>query len=353
MTSILPTSEPTSSPDSTPTPPPKSTPSSVPNSPPSSTPTAHSNSASTSAAFPPPFSLEPARGWVPWRPLLPILGLVFVILPVLGFSPILQSLGLENAERDPVGFAGLVAFLLFAFIGTAVLVFVWVRWVERRSLASIGLGLAGGPGLLLRGHAVGIVTAVAVVAGVALGGGYVVGDVGPAFGSARALFGIVVLLLSFVVQAGSEEILFRGWMLSAGARRGHPAIAVGLSTLLFTFLHWSPRQAPLSTLVSILFALFTCAWALRAGNIWGVSGWHAGWNWMMGVGFEIPITGIDLDVPALLVQLTARGPELLTGGAEGPEGSVVCCLFLAAATVWVWRRRPAGATAAGEVEPSR
>jgi membrane protease YdiL (CAAX protease family) len=293
----------------------------------------------------PPYSTEAVRGWIPWRALTPVLGLLFVALPVLGFSPALQSLGLENAKHDPVGFAGLVAFLVVAFAATGILVFLWVHFVERRSFATIGLGGREGDrpaATLLRGHAIGIATACVVVAAIALAGGYASGAIGPAFASGAALVEIAVFLLCFVVQAGVEEILFRGWMLSAGARRGHPAVAVALSTLLFTFLHWSPRQPLLSTANTILFALFACAWALRAGNIWGVMGWHAGWNWMMGVGFEIPITGFDLGVPALLVELTARGPDSLTGGADGPEGSLACCLFFVVAISWLWWRRDRG-----------
>lgn len=289
----------------------------------------------------PPYSTEPARGWIPWRLLTPVLGLLFVALPAIGFSPLLQSAGLEDARHEPVGFAGLVAFLLVPFAATGFLLLLWVRFVERRSLATIGLGAPGGTGTFVRGHAIGSATACAVVAAIALGGGYLVGEIVPAFASGKALFAIVVFLLCFVVQAGVEEILFRGWMLSAVARRGHPAVAVALSTLLFTFLHWNPRQHPLSTSSTILFALFTCAWSLRAGNVWGVMGWHAGWNWMMGVGFEIPITGFDLDVPALVVHLTDRGPTHLTGGDDGPESSLACILFFVLGIAWLmWRKAP-------------
>ena len=67
-------------------------------------------------------------------------------------------------------------------------------------------------------------------------------------------------------------------------------------------------------------------------------GWHAAWNWLLAVGFEVPITGLDVQVPALLVKLSPVGSDALTGGAEGPEGSFLCTLFLAAASAWLfWR----------------
>ena len=69
-------------------------------------------------------------------------------------------------------------------------------------------------------------------------------------------------------------------------------------------------------------------------------GWHSGWNWLLAVGFEQPITGLDTHMPALVVALTPRGPAWLTGGAQGPEGSVFCTAFFVSAIVWmVWRHR--------------
>jgi membrane protease YdiL (CAAX protease family) len=141
------------------------------------------------------------------------------------------------------------------------------------------------------------------------------------------------LLLAFVVQASVEEIVFRGWMLSAIARKFNVIVAVVLSSALFTLLHYAPGQLWFVTLNVFLFAVFACAWGLRAGNIWGVMGWHAGWNWLLSIGFELPVTGIDVKLPALLVALTPQGPVHLTGGAQGPEGSMLCGFFFLAAAV--------------------
>jgi hypothetical protein len=77
-------------------------------------------------------------------------------------------------------------------------------------------------------------------------------------------------------------------------------------------------------------------------------GWHAGWNWFLATGFELPVTGIDAGVPALIVKLIPQGPDVLTGGGEGPEASAICLLFFAGATAsLLWRLNTrAGAKAA-------
>lgn len=65
------------------------------------------------------------------------------------------------------------------------------------------------------------------------------------------------------------------------------------------------------------------------GKHLGVMGWHIGWNWLLSIGFGVPVTGFVVDLPALLVHLIPQGPDLLTGGSQGPEASWICSgLFL-------------------------
>ena len=61
------------------------------------------------------FSTQPARGWRTWGALVPVLAVLFVALPLLGMSLLLERLSLADAGGEPIGFAGLVAFLLLPF----------------------------------------------------------------------------------------------------------------------------------------------------------------------------------------------------------------------------------------------
>jgi hypothetical protein len=65
-------------------------------------------------------------------------------------------------------------------------------------------------------------------------------------------------------------------------------------------------------------------------------GWHAGWNWFAGVGFGVPITGLDVHLPALLVKFVPSGPDYLTGGFDGPEGSILTLAMLVIASLSVF-----------------
>ncbi len=87
--------------------------------------------------------------------------------------------------------------------------------------------------------------------------------------------------------------------------------------------------------MTFTFAIFACAWVRYSNSIWGVMGWHVGWNWFAGAGFDVPITGLDTSLPALVVKMVPVGPDWLNGGGEGPEGSVFTFVLLAVAGLWI------------------
>jgi hypothetical protein len=184
----------------------------------------------------------------------------------------------------------------------------------------------------------GVLTAGGLVAAIWYAGGLAVEAVAPAFASADALIYIAVLLACFVVQSSVEEILFRGWMLSALTRRVNVVVAIAIVSAVFVLVHFHRGQPPLVMASTFLFSVFACLLVLKARHIWGAMGWHASWNWLIGVGFEIPITGLDVHAPALIAKLRPIGSDMLTGGADGPEGSILCvALFLSASLLLLAR----------------
>jgi membrane protease YdiL (CAAX protease family) len=127
-------------------------------------------------------------------------------------------------------------------------------------------------------------------------------------------------------------------LLSVLARKFNVIVAVVVSSLLFSFLHFSRGQHWLMTLGTFMFAIFACSWALRSRSILGVIGWHSGWNWLLAVGFGLPLTSIDLGLPPLLGGMRPIAADWLTGGAQGPEASVVCLAYFALAIAFLWLR---------------
>lgn len=278
------------------------------------------------------FSDETPKGWIPPSIAAPFICIFLVAISMTPGDFGLTYLGLTDttgSPRGPLGFC----FLLVSFIAMGLAAFSWVRWVEKRSLASVGLCGDGRLKKFLIGLAVGIALMGAIVTAIALSGGYRVADLAPAFASPAALGWIALLLAGFIVQASVEEFVFRGWLFSTIMRRWNMTAAFILSSAAFTFLHFSPRTPLLVLVTTFVFAIFACAWVRRSNSLWGVMGWHTGWNWFGGTGFDVPITGLESDLPALVVKLVPVGPAYLNGAGEGPEGSVFTLALLTVASL--------------------
>lgn len=291
------------------------------------------------------YSPSAVHGWLPWGALVPVLAFTFMVVPSIAAGLLLDRFAPMN-QRGPVGVSGVLALLLSSFPLIALVTWGWVRGIERRPLDTIGLVRPGAARRFVHGHLIGVASVLLVVGLIALAGGYKASGVLPAFSSAAAVGGALLLLFGFAVQSSVEEIVFRGWMLSGIARKLNVPIAVLLTSMLFGLLHYSPSN-PLAFVGTFMFSVFTCCWALRVGHVWGVMGWHSGWNWLLCTGFELPLSGTNPIEPALLTRLIDQGPGLLTGDAFGPEASVLTIAILlavSAALLW-WRRAPAQASA--------
>ena len=278
------------------------------------------------------FSDETPKGWIPPSIAAPFICIFLLVISMLPGDLGLAYLGFTEPMGPPRGPLGFFLMLVsFSALGLAVS--GWVRWVEKRSLASAGLCGDGRLKKFLTGLAVGIAMMGAIVTAIALSGGYRVADLAPAFASPAALGWISLLLAGFTVQASVEEFVFRGWLFSTVMRRWNITAAFILSSAAFTFVHFSPRISLLELVMTFIFAIFACAWVRRSNSIWGVMGWHVGWNWFGGTGFDVPITGLDTGLPALVVKMVPVGPAYLTGAGEGPEGSIFTLALLTAASL--------------------
>jgi len=124
---------------------------------------------------------------------------------------LLEPLGLLDDQWNPRGRYGWFAFLVLPFGAMALVNLLWVRFVERRPLVTIGLVPPGGARAFAIGVALGCVTLLGVVLGGWALGGFRSERAWDAFSSANDLHFIAGLLVSFGVQASAEELVFRGW----------------------------------------------------------------------------------------------------------------------------------------------
>ncbi len=291
-----------------------------------------------------------------WTIAAVVLGLVFMIGGQAGALLPAVATGFIT-PGDQGGDWREMAYELGAAFGlTTILILLWARLFERRGPSALGLN-ARGPIRFVRGYLIGLVFLLTVVGGIWIAGGYVVEGAG-AFGSAAvgaALLPVGVLMLGFIIQGSSEEILFRGWLMQLIASRHGLWIAVVANSALFALAHAGNMEPSNELYVGlaniVLFGLFISLYAVREGSLWGACGWHAAWNWLLGLGFGLEVSGMAMDVTPLITNLTTApgAPWWLTGGAFGPEASLVTTAVLLTGVVGLivrGRTRDQGAEAA-------
>ncbi|MGN6826727.1 CPBP family intramembrane glutamic endopeptidase [Paucibacter sp. M5-1] len=124
-----------------------------------------------------------------------------------------------------------------------------------------------------------------------------------------------------------EELLVRGILFKALERVLGSVPALLASSLLFGLAHLPNDGATLLSTLNVTVAgiLFAAAY-LASGRLWLGIGLHLAWNFCAGHLFSAVVSGHKAEAGLLYGQLA--GPNWLTGGAFGIEGSVITLLAL-------------------------
>ena len=213
-----------------------------------------------------------------------------------------------------------------------------VRWADRRSAASAGLGRRGlaketGLGLLIGGGvfsgAIGVLAAL---------GAYHVSGI-------NAHFQPLVPLLLFLVVAVGEEMIFRGYIFQTLETRWGSGIALAVSALFFGMAHLGNPIAGLTSAQRLIgpgFIVFEASILMTAGylltrRLWLPIGLHWGWNFFESAVYGTTESGFDGSPFDTLLRSHVAGPFLITGGPFGPEASLVCLVVGSLAGLFLLR----------------
>lgn len=145
-------------------------------------------------------------------------------------------------------------------------------------------------------------------------------------GRAIAGWGVFHFVL-FIFVGLYEEFLFRGYPQAALSKLiGFWPAAIALS-MGFGLVHLYNRGENWVGAASVMFVGLLFAFTLkRTGNLWYAVGLHAGFDWAQSFIYSVPDSGEILQ--GHLWNSSLHGPDWLTGGSVGPEGSVFCFLTM-------------------------
>ncbi|MFT4077668.1 MAG: type II CAAX endopeptidase family protein [Asticcacaulis sp.] len=223
-------------------------------------------------------------------------------------------------------------------------ILLWAWLFERRKPAAIGFN---GRALwrLGRGYLIGSAFLTFIVCGLWALGVYQVEKPGVIMSFNLAGFvPIIGYAFVFLVQGASEETAMRGWLMATVASRHGIVWGVIINAVIFGALHLlnaQPSPALFAGCANVaLFGVFISLYALKERSLWGVCAWHGAWNWLLGVGFGLEVSGLNLKVAPLIVDLkdNPSAPWWLSGGSWGPEASLLTTAVLAGGITWlVWK----------------
>ncbi len=109
-------------------------------------------------------------------------------------------------------------------------------------------------------------------------------------------------------------------------------------SLLFVVGHLTNENlAWTGALHLFLHGILYAAAYLKTRSLWVPIGLHLAWNWTQGPVFGMHVSGME--VSNTLLQAVPTGPEILSGGAFGAEGSLLSSLVTVVLILWLWRSK--------------
>ena len=138
-------------------------------------------------------------------------------------------------------------------------------------------------------------------------------------------------LAEMVLVACIEEIVFRGILFRITEQSQGTWWAMAISAVIFALAH-APNEhvTVLAIVCTVLAGVMFAAAYVASGRLWLPIGIHFAWNTMSDAVFSLPTSGHP---GRGLIQLQTGGPEWLSGGAYGVEGSAITLMLLAAVCV--------------------
>jgi uncharacterized protein len=131
------------------------------------------------------------------------------------------------------------------------------------------------------------------------------------------LYGIGYVLVAFF-----EEATFRGYLQAAiETDFGFWPSAVLLSAIFGAIHRQNPGESPIGIAMAGCFGLLAAFSVLRTGNVWFVVGLHAAWDWGQSFFYGVPNSGVA--ARGHVLSSFMHGPNWVTGGPVGPEGSML------------------------------
>lgn len=139
----------------------------------------------------------------------------------------------------------------------------------------------------------------------------------------------------FILVGFKEELLSRGYCITAFNQMGKPWLSAVISSLIFSLLHVANPNVKLLGLLNVfLVGLLFSYMFIKTKNLMMPIGYHITWNYFQGNVFGFPVSGIDIHG---IYGVTILKDNLLTGGSFGPEAGILTTMVIVLGMLLVWK----------------
>lgn len=216
--------------------------------------------------------------------------------------------------------------LILTFLFPLLLCFIWVKFVERRKIKTLGLGPDRFISKFLTGFLIGFLMFSCVTFLM-----YITGTIEISQSMSvgfKYIPAILAILPGWILQSSTEEIITRGWLMHIIGAKHSKALGFIISSILFGVLHvFNPGVNLLSILNIVLVGFLFGLYVIDTKDVWGACGLHAAWNFAQGNIYGFSVSGSSSSTDTLM-SFTSKGEDILTGGMFGPEASIFATIVL-------------------------
>lgn len=258
-----------------------------------------------------------------------VVSIPFVVISfVYGMQAVASGQEQTEALQSLLNEDWMIAAQLLITVFPAAISILYCRFIERRSIASMGLVKRN----CVRYYAIGLAIGAAEFAMCVLIC-YAVGAVSYVSTDLNNVGLFVVICIGWIIQGAEEEILCRGFLMGTMASRLPLWAAVLINSAFFSIMHLFNDGFNLVVFVNLLlFGIFMSVMAVRFDSIIPCCAVHSIWNLVQGNVFGLPVSGMMTGPSVFRFQL-ADNMDLWTGGVFGIEGGITETIIIVALTL--------------------
>jgi len=265
------------------------------------------------------------------------LGMVILAaLPVIAALKAFSFLLPAQTGGENIASAINIAFMLGIDIALVLAAWITLRWIDRRPFVMLGMSFSlVGLKELLAGLAFGFLYLTLCFLILRVSG---LLDVTFSGMGSQTLNTLLTYLIVFTVAGVLEEVVNRGYLFQVFIEGTRAWIAILVFSFIFSLVHVFNEDFPwvggiCLFLHGILFGLLY----FKTRSLWVPIGLHVAWNWTQGPLWGMKVSGTGIG-HTIMVSVP-RGPELLSGGEFGAEGSLITVIVSAALLLYVWKAK--------------